>query len=103
LLKRAAAAWRETIRDGTLLARFGGEEFALLIRGGDQFDAIAVAERLRVCTPAEVTCSAGLAWRGDGEHVTSLVHRADEALYAAKLNGRAQVAVAGPHGEPAVA
>jgi diguanylate cyclase (GGDEF)-like protein len=102
LLRRTAAQWSSTVGDGTLLARFGGEEFALVIRTSDLADAGAAVERLRAATPTPVTCSAGLALRLPGEPVPVLVRRADDALYAAKQNGRAQLVVCGA-GKPVAA
>jgi len=94
VLRRAAAQWTATLGDGTLLARFGGEEFALLIRGLDEPAAAALVDHILAATPSTVTASAGLAQRRDGEEATAVVRRADEALYAAKQNGRAQLVLA---------
>jgi diguanylate cyclase (GGDEF)-like protein len=94
LLRRAASQWGATVPDGTLLARIGGEEFALLIRGADESEAVTVVDRVLAATPSSVTSSAGLAHRRDGEENMSLLRRADEALYAAKQNGRARLVLA---------
>ena len=94
VLRRAAAQWTATLGDGTLLARYGGEEFALLIRGAAASDAEVLVDRVLAATPSSVTSSAGLAYRRGGEEVASLLRRADEALYAAKQNGRAQLVLA---------
>jgi diguanylate cyclase (GGDEF)-like protein len=94
VLCRAAAQWTATLGEGTLLARFGGEEFALLIRGAAEADAAVLVDRVLAATPSSVTASGGLAYRRAGEEGTSLLRRADEALYAAKQNGRAQLVLA---------
>jgi diguanylate cyclase (GGDEF)-like protein len=65
----------------------GGEEFALLLPECGIDDALEIAERLRTAQP-EGTCSIGVAdWDGR-EDMSSLVARADRALYAAKEGGR---------------
>jgi len=88
LLCDTAAAWREQLRGGDLLARLGGEEFGLLICDVSLEKAGEVVERLRRCIPEGRTASAGMAVRGPGESADSLVRRADAALYEAKALGR---------------
>jgi diguanylate cyclase (GGDEF)-like protein len=95
LLKEAAAAWRDQLRTGDLLARIGGEEFALMLVDCELDAATEVVERLRASMPQSRTCSAGLAVRLDGESVESIITRADRALYQAKADGRNRVALAG--------
>jgi diguanylate cyclase (GGDEF)-like protein len=88
---------------GDVAARFGGDEFALLLPGADEPHAIAVAERLRKAIqtlriarpgtgpgPAHVTISIGAAASipESCERPESLVAAADQALYVAKQNGR---------------
>jgi diguanylate cyclase (GGDEF)-like protein len=88
LLRTTAAAWRDQLRGGDLLARLGGEEFGLLICDVPPETAYDVVERLRACIPERRTTSAGLATRVAGESAESLVARADAALYEAKALGR---------------
>jgi diguanylate cyclase (GGDEF)-like protein len=95
LLKEAAAAWRDQLRAGDLLARVGGEEFALMLLDCEIDTATDVVERLRGSMPQGRTCSAGLAVRLDGEAAESIIARADRALYRAKADGRNRVALAG--------
>jgi len=89
---------------GDLVARMGGEEFMFLTVGADGETAGALAEKLR-CAFAElviepsseslkITVSIGVATRRQGESLDDIVHRADDALYQAKREGRNQVAMA---------
>jgi diguanylate cyclase (GGDEF)-like protein len=94
LLKEAAAVWTEQIRDGDFLARYGGEEFALLLPACPTDAAHAVTERLRCVVPDGQTCSLGIATWDGAESPRALIHRADGALYEAKLTGRDRVMVA---------
>jgi hypothetical protein len=61
LLKEAATAWRDQLRAGDLLARVGGEEFALMLVDCELDTATDVVERLRASMPRGRTCSAALA------------------------------------------
>jgi diguanylate cyclase (GGDEF)-like protein len=94
LLREAARAWAGTLRSGDTLARYGGEELAVLLPDCDTMPAFAVAERMREATPGGQTCSIGVAtWNGT-ESTAELVGRADRALYSAKRNGRNRVEAA---------
>jgi diguanylate cyclase (GGDEF)-like protein len=88
LLKEAAAAWRAELRPTDMLARYGGEEFGVLLHGLDLHGARRVVDRLRAVTPRGQSCSAGVARREDGEAATTLIGRADDALYEGKRAGR---------------
>lgn len=100
-----AALAQASLREGDLLCRLGGEEFALLYRPGGRGDFLAAAERLRaqlVATPCrwgEVTppCSfsAGLATWRPGESLDRLLARADQGLYVAKQAGRNRIVSVG--------
>lgn len=83
------------------LARFGGEEFVLLLPETAQEEAIAVAERIlaRVAEPKEglppITVSIGVSTnRPDEDRIDTLLARADRALYKAKEEGRNRIAAA---------
>jgi diguanylate cyclase (GGDEF)-like protein/PAS domain S-box-containing protein len=103
VLCQLAATMRAVCRQVDVLARIGGEEFAVILPSVDQADALAVAERLRsqvqqVPTVYEkhviaYTVSIGVAVMDDGlAGFDGLMKRADQALYAAKRRGRNQVA-----------
>jgi diguanylate cyclase (GGDEF)-like protein len=94
----------ETVREGDVAARIGGEEFAIFLPATTLEGAYALAERLRrdvaagVPHPsggeARVTVSCGLAAVGAGSGTNALdeaLAAADQALYAAKRDGRDRV------------
>jgi len=93
LLKSAAAAWQEQVRAGDILARYGGEEFIVLLPDADPAQAVAVIDRLRAATPLGQTFSAGVAQWDGSETSDELIHRADQALYASKHDGRNRTTV----------
>jgi diguanylate cyclase (GGDEF)-like protein/PAS domain S-box-containing protein len=88
LLRECAAAWDSVLRGEDTIVRFGGEEFLIVLPGCSSEQAAEVVERLRVATPGDLTCSAGLARWDLTETVDSLLNRADNALYEAKAEGR---------------
>ena len=92
-LKACASGWLGALRTVDTLGRVGGDEFAVLLPDCDVGAARVVAERIRSATPDGVTCSMGFArWDGD-ETAEQLLHRADEALYRAKQEGRDRLEV----------
>ena len=96
------------LRGDDLMARFGGEEFVILLSDTTVGDARAVAERIRQVvassplplpdgTLLRVTGSLGLATTVPGDWqqtIDQLIDRADQALYRAKAQGRNRVCVA---------
>ena len=94
LLCETVQAWTGLLADTDLLARVGGEEFAVLMPGRDLVDAHLLLEVLLEATPRGRSCSAGLTARPPGTDPAAAMIRADRALYEAKANGRAQVRVA---------
>lgn len=93
VLTNAGRAWLDCLREGDLLARWGGEEFAIALPGCDADAAHVIVERCRAALPPGVTCSAGLArWDGE-EDAASLIGRVDAALYRAKAHGRDRTSV----------
>ena len=101
VLREAAARLRAGLRSFESAYRVGGEEFLVLLPGGDAGAAVAVAERLRraigsaPCAGLDVTISVGVAVAGPGQpfDYRDVFARADAALYEAKRSGRDRVCV----------
>ena len=88
LLNDCGQVWPNHLRATDLLARVGGEEFALALPNCTAGEAERVIERLRAATPEGQTFSCGLAiWDGTESH-RAVLARADRALYEAKRTGR---------------
>jgi len=88
LLSDCGQVWPDQLRATDLLARVGGEEFALALPNCAAEDAEQIIERIRAATPRGQTFSCGLAvWDGTESH-RALLARADRALYEAKRAGR---------------
>ncbi|WP_165372869.1 GGDEF domain-containing protein [Pengzhenrongella frigida] len=97
LLRDLVQALRTELRTGDVIARWGGEEFALALPVCDMAQAQLIAARLLRLIPMGQTASIGLTQAGPGDTPRSLVERADRALYAAKNGGRNQTgALAAP-------
>lgn len=102
-LTHAAGVLARAAPEGALVARIGGEEFALLVPA--ETDATALVARIagelaHMPVPAaaglqRMTCSFGVAVAQPGEGLDALLSRADAALYAAKDGGRDRMAQAG--------
>jgi len=87
-----------TVREGEIVARVGGEEFAWILPETDGEGAVGAAERARLAIAAEpfpdvgpITVSLGVCDLDEGETASELVRLADAALYRSKSNGRDQV------------
>ncbi|HEV3232114.1 MAG TPA: bifunctional diguanylate cyclase/phosphodiesterase, partial [Candidatus Dormibacteraeota bacterium] len=99
LLADIAAAWSEAVRAVDFVARFGGDEFAVVMPACTGADAVGVLERLDAVTPDHRHTSIGVAeWNGV-ETPEELVGRADAALLEAKRarSGEVRLAAAGVH------
>jgi diguanylate cyclase (GGDEF)-like protein/PAS domain S-box-containing protein len=98
VLARVAERTRNSLRAEDMAARWGGEEFVVLLPLTALPEAMLVANRLRAAIaatptptcagPLPVSCSCGVAQRRRGERIADFIARADAALYAAKDAGR---------------
>ena len=103
VLRHLAGVLAATFRQVDVVARIGGEEFAVLLPSTDLQGAAAVAERLRQAVAAQpaaaggelllpITVSIGVSTMSEAvAGLDALMKQADDALYAAKRNGRNQV------------
>jgi diguanylate cyclase (GGDEF)-like protein len=99
-LSRTVAA---NVRQTDLLARWGGEEFVILLPDTDAPAAAETAEKLRLLIAhtifdqiGTITSSFGVAQHNAADSAESLLSRVDNALYRAKLNGRNRVELDAP-------
>lgn len=92
-----AGAIRDELRPSDVLGRYGGEEFVAMLDGADERQAMQVATRLcrrvhRLEIPIDgalqLSISVGVTVCGPHDTLDSLVERADQAMYEAKLGGR---------------
>lgn len=101
VIKAVAEVLREVFGDQHLIARLGGEEFGVIVRGGGVAQRIALVERARNLVEARAihcdgvaistTVSAGIAEFGPERRPESVYSAADRALYQAKAGGRNRV------------
>lgn len=102
VLRELATAMTKTFRQVDMVARVGGEEFAILLPSTNLEDAMLVAERLREVvattvlqidgTEIRITVSGGVATMHESTlGLDDLMKRADQALYAAKTSGRNRI------------
>ena len=98
VLKLTAELMRQNMREYDFLARFGGEEFTLIVTRGDEVVTIRCAERLRaamvdadlseLAQGVRLTVSIGATVFRPGDSLRTALDRADAALYEAKQAGR---------------
>ncbi|WP_043238357.1 sensor domain-containing diguanylate cyclase [Stutzerimonas azotifigens] len=110
LLRGFAARLTATVRRSDVVARWGGEEFVVLLKDTPQATALGIAEKLRAATEDDpfacgdallpATTSIGVACLVRGESLAQLLKRADQALYGAKRQGRNRVQVNAPAPHP---
>ena len=98
LLRESVAAWGEALGGDGVLARTGGEEFAVLLPGLAPEQALEVIQRLRLATPHRQTFSAGVAGWDPQTPPGTVLACADQALYQAKRTGRDRIVVHGTIG-----
>ena len=102
ILKKLASILKANIRQGDVVCRYGGEEFAILMPGIDKDGAMIIAEKLRSVVERElgketsggkdVTITAGVAtYPYDGKTVVQIIASADKYLYLGKESGRNRV------------
>lgn len=93
ILAKVGAIISQELREADFAARFGGEEFLVLLTETDQCGACIGMERLRgtIQHQAGVTISIGVTSHRAGITMEQLVKEADDALYQAKANGRNRV------------
>ncbi len=104
VLRAVSAILRQALRDGDSIARWGGEEFLVVLPGTDSTHARRLAERLRQEVAAlrithgdtsfGVTMTLGVASLLPGESSEQAIARADTALYDGKREGRDRVVLA---------
>lgn len=96
VLKAVSKLIKDTIREVDIVARFGGEEFVILLPETDKENAVILSERLREKISEltfeqvpGVTVSLGISgYPNDGTDIDKLIKKADAALYKAKQTGR---------------
>jgi len=100
-LKEIAEILKTSFRDVDTVGRWGGEEFLILLPKTNLEDSKKIAEKVRkeielykFTEIGNKTASFGVATHSNNESLSSLLNRADKALYAAKENGRNRVEVA---------
>ena len=107
LLREIAQLFASQVRSWDLVAKYGGDEFTVILPQTDRVGAVAAGERLRsaveahqfpLAAPGAITVSTGIAhFPEDGDSVSGLIEAADRALYLAKRNGRNRVEGADRH------
>jgi diguanylate cyclase (GGDEF)-like protein len=105
VLEVAAARIRSSLRPVDTVGRYGGDEFLIILPGGEPATSLRIAERVRRSLSSDlvhgdgvtvrVTASQGVVVSDGSEKPVAVIERADEALYTAKRAGRDQIVSAG--------
>jgi len=95
LLQQFATAAAGCLREGDLIARWGGEEFAVALPDCAASEALVVAQRIIAAVPDGQSATVGVAQWVPGETVAEALGRADAALYDGKRAGRSRAVLAG--------
>ena len=97
VLKEFAELVSSSVREADIFARWGGEEFVLLLRNAGCEEAFGVGEKIRILLEnsdfgevGKVTCSIGITEIQLNDTLESAMERADSAMYQAKTQGRNQ-------------
>ena len=105
IIKSIGALISGSVRRSDVAARYGGDEFAIILPGASRGDAVHIAERIQSLlsikrwslngngAPDAVTVSIGIASLVSTDSAKELFERADASLYKAKASGRNRVAV----------
>jgi diguanylate cyclase (GGDEF)-like protein len=103
VLRNVSACIKEIVRSYDLVTRYGGEEFVVMITDSDENTALRLAERIRAHVEGNpsryedqilpITFSIGVASGEEADSFETLLRYADDAMYAAKKNGRNRVEV----------
>ncbi len=99
VLKQTAAVVKKALKDRGIVARWGGEEFIVLLPQADKNKAFEIAQELRRLISKlnvdgiSISASFGVTTVEKNERLENAVNRADEALYMAKEKGRNRVEV----------
>ena len=108
VLKELAAVLLETTRGSDVVIRFGGEEFVIILSQTHLNSAVKIAQKIKSAIKnleipiqnhtdkiLKITVSIGVTecYCEDDKKIDTIVHRADEAMYDAKRNGRDQITI----------
>ena len=109
VLASVASIFKNSIRRGDLAARFGGEEFVVILPNCEKDNAVLIGNKLRLAIAAEkipyqeqqplgnLTCTFGVAaFPEDADTKELLLKKADDCLYKGKSGGRNRVVAADP-------
>ncbi len=100
VLQELANTLNKTCREGDMIYRYGGEEFVMLLETSVESQAAQMAAQrildavraLSITLPdgavTHPTVTIGIALHNNGESLSSVIHRADEAMYSGKIAGR---------------